>query len=216
MPQSNVFSPPFNDQLAPVLTFATLPASYPVGQPVFVSNIGVGGSAWYSNGTLWKPVGGQVLLSSLDAAITGLTNSEVISHQYLIPAALLQVGDRIEVKTGLSKSGTTDTGALRIRVGTAGTTADAAIVNATVMSAAQQHAGLAHEFRVQSATAVRLITRSDLGWGGSTTASVPADITIANISNALYVDVSAISGSTNNTVGLVDVQIRLIPKAGNA
>jgi hypothetical protein len=47
----------------PVATFATLPgASQASGQTYLVSDIGVGGSLWRSNGIRWSPVGGSCIL----------------------------------------------------------------------------------------------------------------------------------------------------------
>lgn len=47
----------------PVATFSTLPgASQASGQTYLVSDIGVGGSLWRSNGIRWSPVGGAAIL----------------------------------------------------------------------------------------------------------------------------------------------------------
>jgi hypothetical protein len=51
---------------APLLsaTFATLPAAAANnGKTYFVSDVGLGGSLWYSNGTDWSPVNGAVILA---------------------------------------------------------------------------------------------------------------------------------------------------------
>lgn len=192
------------------VTWATKPASPVTGVPYFISDVGVKGSHWYFDGTLWQPVGGAVLLASMNTAVTGLTNVEVVTFSYQMPAALLQLKNRLRTVVTLSKSGTTDTGGLRVRLGTAGTTADTAIVTTTTMAASAQHAGVIMEHRVESATSVQILARNDLGYGGTNTGAQSAPVTVANISNSLFWDVGALSSSTNNTVGITDVQLWLI------
>lgn len=221
----NIFNPPFGGAsggatVVPSYTFATLPATHPVGQPVRVTNIGravIGaspvaatGSLWAFNGTVWEPVGGQVLLAKLDVPVTGLTNVEAVSGQIQLPAAFLKVSDRLRFRIGMTKSGTTDSGVPRFKVGTAGTTADTTVIGPTAMSATQLQAGFEYDMKLLSATAWRVTSRNDLGVGGASTAAAPVDITIANISNALYLNVGATSSSTNNTVSIIDAQIWLI------
>lgn len=198
---------------APPFTWATKPTSYPIGQPVWISDAGVKGSEWIFDGTRWKPFNNQALLASLDTAVTGLTNSEVISFQYLLPATLLQLKDRLRLDISFSKSGTTDTGSLRWRLGPLGTTADPALSTASLMSAAQQSGGTIHEARIQAATTAQQLARNDLGFGGATSNGASSPLTISNISSALYSSVGLISSSTNNTVSLVDAQLWLIAPA---
>jgi len=97
----------------PSYTFAALPTTYAIGQPVWVSNIGretmgaspvaATGSLWTFDGAVWEPSGGTVLLSKLDVAVTGLTNSEVVSGRIQLPAAFLRTYDRIRFRVGLTK-----------------------------------------------------------------------------------------------------------------
>lgn len=227
MPQSNVFHSPFGlsaaeialalgytpvnpTSVAPSYTWATKPASYTAGQPIFISDIGAKGSHWYWDGTIYKPVGNEVLLASLDTPSSAVDNvAEVVKHQILLPAAMLVVGDRITVRATLTKSGTTDTGSLRVRVGTAGTIADSAPYAATYLSAAQQHGGILVDFKVASATTTLVAGRSDLGYGGATTNAAPSAFTISNISGALYISVGILAGGATNTVILQTSEIFL-------
>lgn len=225
----NIFQSPFSGQayggpsgggVIASYTFATLPATYAVGQPVWVTDIGraiIGaspvaatGSLWVFNGAIWHPVNDELLLAKFDTPVTGLTNVEAVSGQILLPAAFLKTFDRIRFRIGMSKSGTTDSGVPRLKVGTAGTTSDTTVIGPTAMSATQVHAGFEYDIKILTATTWRVTSRNDLGVGGATTAAVPADITIANISNALYLNVGATSSSTNNTVAIVDAQIWLV------
>jgi len=204
--------------VVPAYTWATMPASYQVGQPVWISDIGdavmgaspvaATGSLWAFNGTIWKPVSGRVTLAKLNTPITGLTNSEVVSAQLLLPAGFFKVGDRLEAMMSFEKSGTTDTGSMHIRMGTAGTTADTELNTIAAITAANRVFRGQYEFRVEAATTIARLNTLAGSFGGS--ASAAADVTIANISNALYINFGVVSSSTNDTVGLRDIVLTLI------
>lgn len=198
----------------PTYSWASKPASYSVGQPVFISDAGAKGSHWYYDGALWKPLGGECLLASLDATVAGIANSETIGFQYQMPAGLWQVGHQLHVIASCTKSGSTDTGTLRGRIGTAGTTADTQVFSAQVMNAAQrQFAGVA-DLRLESATSVlELPVTTTLGYG-AVNGVIGGATTISSASaNSLFVDVSMVSGGTTDTVSLLAVQLFLIGKA---
>ena len=131
-----------SQNIIPTFTWANKPSSYITGQPVFISNAGTKGSHWFYDGTRWKPLNGSAMLASLDTASASIGSSETIVFQYLIPANLWQTADRLRFWLGMTKSGTTDTGAMWFRIGTAGTTADALIIGANEIAAANQQAGL--------------------------------------------------------------------------
>jgi len=217
MPESNIFSNPFGNNV-PSFSFAGLPVSYPVGALVWVNNIGdavmganpvaATGSLWYFNGAIWKPASGRVTLAKLNTAITGLTNSEAVSAQLLLSAGFLRGGDRLEMMISGTKSGTSDTGGVRIRMGTAGTTSDTALVSSTMMVAGNLSARGKFEFRLTAATTVAPLSLATGVDGGS--ANAFSDVTITNISNALYINFGMVSSSTNDTTGLRDIVLTLI------
>lgn len=194
-------------------THATLPASYPTGLPVFVSNVGAKGSHWCFDGTYWNPVNGIALLSAMDATSASINNSETIVHQYQLPAAVLRVGSKLRVAYGATKSGTTDTGIIRVRLGSNGTTGDTAIYSVTAMAASARQVGHISDFRVESATTVLGLPSSQGGYGASSTTAFPTAYTVNNISGALYVNFSLYSSSTNDTVALTHAQLWLMSGA---
>jgi hypothetical protein len=198
----------------PTYTWAGKPASYATGQPVFMSDVGPKGSHWYYDGTLWKPLGGECLLASLDATSASIGNSETIVFQYQMPTGLWQNGYVLHFAMSMSKSGTTDTGALRARIGTAGTTADTQIFNVNVLAAAnQQFSGVA-DIRLESATSVQQMPNT-AGIGlGAANAAVASPVTISSaVANALYFNASLSSGGTTNTVAILHAELFLIGKA---
>lgn len=201
-------------------TWANKPASYPVGSPVFITNAGADGSHWYYDGTRYKPLNGRALLASLDTASGNITNSgESLVFQYLIPANVVQLLDRLNLRCTMTKSGTTDTGTLRVRVGTAGTTADTLIFSGSgMLGAAQQTAAFEADFRLATATTLQALansgsTSATFGYSNQSNNAAAAAPTISNVSNALYFSVGILSGGATNTVALTDARLWLDVRA---
>lgn len=199
----------------PTYTWATKPATFPTGASVFISNFGPKGSHWYYDGALWKPVGGRITMAATDADSASVNNNETIRLQALFPAGGLQVGDQFEIPWKVNKSGTTDTGSVRVRMGTLGTTGDTQLFSQTVLIAANRQGGALFGFRLNSATTVAqypITSASGIGSGYPATAvgGVPADTTISSVASATYVSVSILSSSTNDTIVLANGRIDFI------
>lgn len=197
----------------PSVAWASIPAAGNAGKIVRVSNVGTKGSLWMDDGTVWKAVNGQALLASLDAQSTTVSNSEVIKLQYQLPAAFWQVGDCARVFLHMAKSGTVDTGSIRVRVGTAGTTSDAAIIAPTLMAASAQSAAVIYDLCLEDATTLNGMTNPATGYGQTSTGTFGAGTTISNVSNALWISIGLFSGGTTNTVTLDRAQIYYISRA---
>jgi hypothetical protein len=200
-------------------TWTNKPATYPVGLPLYISDVGVKGSHWFYDGTRWKPVNNLALLSSLDAPSATMNNSASIVHQYQMPAALLQTGDRILIRVTMSKSGTTDVGGLRVWVGTAGTTSDTLVVNlSTFLAAAQRAAGALIDLKVISATSLLPLPANaavtpGFSYGTASNSAFAAATTISNVSNSLYVSLGGVLNGTTDTCTMQDVQVSYLGSA---
>lgn len=201
-------------------TWANIPAAGNAGRMHFVSNAGTKGSMWLDDGTRWKPLNGIVLLASLDAASASIGNTATNVFQYLIPAGLVQAGDNIRLELNYAKSGNTDTMALTVRCGTAGTTADTSIVSLTVLNATMRQAASIVDYRLESATSLQILPSSrinssaSMGYGGSSTAAIDAAVTISSAAaNALYFTPFINSSGTTDTVQLYGAKLWLISKA---
>ena len=211
-----LYAPP--PGFVPTYTWANKPATYPTGQPVFISNVGKGALCYY-DGTPWRRVNGIANLKTLDASTGNIDNNETLAVQYLMPAAFLSVGDRIRIRGTFTKSGTTDTGTFNIRIGTAGTTSDD-LINpsaATILNAAGLNYGFDVDVRFESATLARTMgvnnAQNAIGYAAVVNNAQAAGVVISNISNALYVSLFIKSSSTNNTVALSDAQIDVVDSA---
>lgn len=198
------------------VTWASIPSPGTAGVLVRCSDCGTKGSLWMDDGTRWKPAGGCAVFASKDTATAGIGNVESLPFQYLFPANLLQLGDRIRLRFTMTKSGTTDVGTLRFRVGTAGTTADTQLYNQSALSAANKEIGFHVDFRIDNvgvgtATIEQLAASgqggNNAGYTGAGSAAIVGPVAIADVSNPLYFSIGILSGGTNDTVGLTEAQL---------
>jgi hypothetical protein len=91
-----------------VTTWASRPAIsslVPFTDKVIFTDIGMGGSEWYSDGVRYRAVGGSVVLDALrttdtipTASWSASTGIQDIALPYSVPAGILQAGDIIELE----------------------------------------------------------------------------------------------------------------------
>ena len=120
----------------PTATWSGLPAanSVTLGTSYLVTDVGVGGSVWYSDGTRWRVWGGFVILGEMQAPVTsnnGTTDTVQVSFGPF-PANLLQTNDRIEISANGFKNATTDNATINFRIGTGNSIADTSIGSFTI------------------------------------------------------------------------------------
>lgn len=199
----------------PSVAWASIPAAGTAGKMVRVSNAGTKGSMWLDDGTRWKPLNNFAALAALDTPTGNIDNTETIVLQYTIPANLWQLNDRLRVSGTLTKSGTTDTGIFNVRIGTAGTTADALVMNSSILAAGNRSVGILTDIKLASATTAQRLgngaTSGVIGYSTAASTAFPAAVTISSaVSNALVVSITVRSSSTNDTVTVPDALISLI------
>ena len=109
-------------------TWATKPsaASVPAGRIIFITDVGGwngtthSGSFWFSNGTLWRPVSGVLLLASTNTrAQMANDTSEQTMYSYTLKGGVMAVGDSIRVSGKTDYAGSTSTVTIRGRYDTA-------------------------------------------------------------------------------------------------
>lgn len=156
---------------------------------------------------VWVPVG------TLDTASAAITNAaESIVAQWALAANALRLKSRLRLTMTLWKSGVTDTGLVRVRMGVLGTIADGSIYSATMASAANRQTGVVFDWRIESATTVQQLPGGTGGAGGysvSAATAGPAASTIANINTAMFFSIGILSGGATDTVVLEDAQLDL-------
>ena len=114
-----------------VVTWATKPAAnaFPVGVPIYISDVGVGGSRWITDGTNWYPEAGRLLLAqsgnpvSITGTATDQTGPSGTSRAIVtVPAGILLSNGSLEVETLWSYTNSANAKNLRVRFGgTSGT-----------------------------------------------------------------------------------------------
>ena len=168
----------------------------------FATDVG-GGNFFYWNGVRWKVVNGSCILDSIDTANVGTATAseqQLNASHALIPAGVIGGNDRLRITGGFSKSGATDTVILRVRIGSAGTTADP-IVATINLAAATLSAGFYLQLKRASATSIRLQGSANtlLSYGSESTSAYAAAVTIPNMdTTGLYISVTAqMSGTTD-------------------
>lgn len=189
------------------LTWANRPSSATASGLYLFTDVGSSGTLMRYAGSRWRPLAGQAMLASLGATVTGITNTETIFLQTLIPAGAWQTNDLIRVIFSALKSGTTDTGVFTVRVGTNGTTADTSVFASTALSAASRTYGLTKDIKLTAATSSQDIPV----YLGASSSALTAAVAITNASsNALYVSLSWASGGTTDTISALTGSIQII------
>lgn len=200
------------------VTMAYLLANYPAsGYPNYealVSDIGVNPIKLRSNGTRWLPAGGSTVLRGLAARVSAAgAAAETIAFQHTFPAGTLKQYDRLVLRPAISKAGTTTTGTITYRFGTAGTTGDTSVSSWVILSAANRSVGAFHEFRVESDTTIafhgsQAATAGNCGFGAAANSGgYVAPVTVSGMTaNAMVLSVSITPGATD-AVALEDCQL---------
>jgi hypothetical protein len=114
------------------------PSSY-TGQKWFVSDVGINGSFWRSNGVTWELIGGSVVLSAnaVSVNVTG-TTAETAFYTVTIPAGLLGANGRLLLTSKTTITGSTNAKTFRARFGNGlsgdvvATTAQTTAANVTI------------------------------------------------------------------------------------
>ena len=97
--------------MAPISAWAARPAaSSAAGQCIFVPDVGVGGSVWYSIGTAWVPVANPLMLAhrfsnaKMDGSVG--SNADVLLDSCTIPAYVLGPMSGLRITAAFSFPGT--------------------------------------------------------------------------------------------------------------
>lgn len=106
-------------------TWATKPsaASVPANRSIFITDVGgwngttYAGSYWYSDGTLWHPVSGSVILARSSTQVTAPGDTaENTLYTYSIAAGLMGPTDSLRITTRWTYSNNANSKMTRIRI----------------------------------------------------------------------------------------------------
>ena len=159
-------------------------------------------SRWVYDGTEMRLDGPQDILVDLAPAVGVLGTSEQILRKYLLPAGLFQVLRYTQAKFIFAKSGVTDAmSAIRMRIGTAGTSADLAVIGDTALTAPNRQRSIESVFSFPDANTMRFQLTQVAGFGGTAvngTAYPQQSTIVAGYGSALYLSLTAqMAGSTD-------------------
>jgi hypothetical protein len=166
--------------IAFVTTWAARPsaATY-TARTLFVMDVGIGGSYWFSDGVKWRPVGGRVTLKNLTTEVSNSGAPKIVMDFATIPAGLVSDGDLIRIEyTKQRLGGTADTDATDIMVGTAPTTLGTSTgLITSALATTTVEIDVRAAYRKVSSTSVRPTSLlGAVGFGGATSASVAATV----------------------------------------
>jgi len=185
-----------------------------IGAVFLCSDIGSSPTLMISNGTYWRPINGIAALVMQSADITTVANAteQIFGTQVTIPGNFLQVGCKLRSWISCSKSSTADTMTVRVRLGTAGTTADAQIVGTSNQATTNVSLGWWAEIHISSATSARKLGNASSlqPYPGVSASAIPATVTIPNISNTLVLSTSSQSSLGTETNTLYGQSIEII------
>jgi len=210
-------------------TWADLQAAYPNGGGALAA-LPAGAVAWVEE-TAWhgwvtpnigKTYWSVVSPTSVVLDTTMQTGAADGTHQVvkssLLPVGLLRAGRKIIIKGALGKNGATDASTtVQARIGTAGTTADSALLSFPAMSAAQRSTWAGTEWKLASATSFQSIGPPNNNWwsasgGASTIVGQAWSVAIANVDTTpLYISLSAQLAGSTNAPQAFHLEIELVP-----
>lgn len=166
-------------------TWATKPLASVLTGQIFVSDVGVGGSYWYSDGSKWRPVGGRVTLKNTISPVTNNGSPKVILDYATLPAGLVADGDLLDVRYHKERTGgTSDTDATDIMHGYELVAGTCISTGMSTSALATTNISLTNQclLRKESATTLRPLTiGGGTGLGGST--SNYAVVTVSNMNS---------------------------------
>lgn len=171
------------------------------GDAIFVTDIpAYFGSVWYANPVIdaYYPQTGNWLVSAIyspsDSDASGI---DQVLHLVNIPTAYLFNITPLDFDILISKSGTTDSATIKLRMGTAGDLTDPVIATFS-MSAAQRKLRLTPSAQMTSSTTINC--QPELATDNASNNAWLADVTIPDISNALTLSLSVELSGTTDTV----------------
>lgn len=201
----------------PSYAFAGLPAaSGMAGRMVRVTDVGHGGSVWYSDGVRWRSAAPVMTLFSLTFGESGLsvgpgTAETWIGAEIAVPAGVIRPGDIVRDISLVEYTGTLDAGTrtLRTRMAAASpvTTASALLAVSSTSSTTIVSVNADKPNMIASTTMRRSMPNSNFGSG--TSSSAPVTATLPGLDEPTVLRPSAQNQSASATMVIYHYVLRL-------
>lgn len=116
-------------------TWAALPLPSAYTGAAYVSDVGLSGSLWYSNGVTWGLVSGDAVLArgNTDLSVSGGSTSEEALVSITIPAGLIGVNGQLEVTHFWEATNNANVKTMRVKLGGTAFFANAAGLNSNTI-----------------------------------------------------------------------------------
>jgi len=167
----------------------------PFVDEVFVTDVGVEGSYWYSDGDQYRAVGSRVVLANQLTAGTAVTGgtSAVKTTGITIPAGLLKAGYNLITETTVEKTGTAGTTGVNLSLSPASAETNTSLGAAadTITSTNLFTSGTAKLSVLSTTTIKKLDVNGSLGQA----ATVPTAVTVPDVSAVATVFAAYVTNS---------------------
>jgi hypothetical protein len=210
-----------------VTTWANRPAIssiVPYTDRFMFTDVGVGGSEWYSDGVRWRAVGGQVTVIKLGAQ-TAINGSTATSDMTLlidsptttckIPAGLFQVGDKLVLETYISKPNTTTpvaSNSIRYKLGINGSSSDPTFsTDVVIPNTSRMLSGIRFAEALTDTTLRKWVDVQAVGYAVSSSVDTIATGISPMSSNNLYLTITSglAAGTASDTLQLLSFMVTL-------
>lgn len=187
-----------------------------VGSKIKITDYGY--SEWYTDGTYWRPVNGQIVLAERSGSVaspigtvTGVTAGQfTLSPTMLIPAGMLAYGSaQIIVDAQYYRRGATATATASARFGTANTVSDSAMAGITMTAVDTQSLRLQWCGYVTSADSITVQTSTPVNTASVAGALVDRSTNI-NGAAAQYASLHIGSANVADSFDLIGYRLTLI------
>lgn len=175
-----------------------------------------GGAVFISNGARWKPLNNDQVVDGIDTrnvGVAGPGEQILTSTSVLQPAGLIGVSDKLDLDLTASKTGTSESCIIRVRLGQTRTSADALLTQITSMAGANQSFANRFVFKRIGATTMQKMGNGDPagGYNGPSLSALPAATTIANLDNVgVYLSISAEMSGAAEIPAIEDMRLKLL------
>ncbi len=175
-----------------------------------------GGAIFISNGSRWKPLTNDQVIDGIDTrnvGVAGAGEQILTSTSVLLQSGLIAISDKLDLDLTASKTGSSESCILRVRLGPTRTTADALLTQITSMSGGSTSFANRLVFKRIGATQMQKMGNGDPagGYNGPSVTALPGAVTIANLDSVgVYLSISAEMSGATEIPAIEDMRLKLL------
>lgn len=166
----------------PQVTWATKPtASGNTNCVILVTDVGLGGSTWVSNGTFWKPTNAGVVLNSTDTSttpVTGTTSETTTCGPIKIPASSLGTTGSIDYDMQWGFNASANNKTVKVYLGPNGNNTDTNILSFVDSNASDVGTRFYQRVFARSSQSNKDVIQGNFGNGGGSTSPLLSGVSV--------------------------------------